>query len=106
MTVGYQVKLLDRDGTLLQTFDGESKLIQSGETTTLSAEAEVSGLHFWSWGYGYLYTVKTILTINGKIIDEVSTRTGFRKTRFGDGKVWLNDRVLQLKGFAQRTSNE
>lgn len=106
MTVGYQVKLLDRDGTLLQTFDGESKLIQSGETTTLSAEAEVSGLHFWSWGYGYLYTVKTILTINGKVIDEVSTRTGFRKTRFGDGKVWLNDRVLQLKGFAQRTSNE
>ena len=30
----------------------------------------------------------------------------FRKTRFGEGKVWLNDRVLQLKGYAQRSSNE
>lgn len=72
----------------------------------LSAESEVEGLHFWSWGYGYLYTVKTALCIEGKKTDEVITRTGFRKTRFADGKVWLNDRVIQLKGFAQRTSNE
>ena len=41
-----------------------------------------------------------------KAADEVTTRTGFRKTRFGDGKIWLNDRVLQMKGYAQRTSNE
>lgn len=66
----------------------------------------MGGLHFWSWGYGYLYTVKTALVIDGKKTDEVVTRTGFRKTRFAEGKVWLNDRVIQLKGFAQRTSNE
>lgn len=46
------------------------------------------------------------MCIEGKKTDEVITRTGFRKTRFADGKVWLNDRVIQLKGFAQRTSNE
>lgn len=46
------------------------------------------------------------MCIEGKKTDEVTTRTGFRKTRFADGKVWLNDRVIQLKGFAQRTSNE
>lgn len=61
---------------------------------------------FWSWGYGYLYDVKTTLLVNGRSVDEVVTRTGFRKTRFGEGKVWLNDRVLQLKGYAQRSSNE
>lgn len=105
-TVGYLVELFDRDGKLVKSFRGEEKKINPGEKVVLSAESEVEGLHFWSWGYGYLYTVKTVLCIEGKKTDEVITRTGFRKTRFADGKVWLNDRVIQLKGFAQRTSNE
>ena len=42
----------------------------------------------------------------GRMMDEVTTRTGFRKTRFGEGKIWLNDRVLMMHGYAQRTSNE
>lgn len=46
------------------------------------------------------------MIVDNKVIDEVVTKTGFRKTRFGEGKVWLNDRVLQMKGYAQRTSNE
>ena len=105
-TLGYLVELFDRDGKLVKSFRGEEKKINPGEKIVLSAESEVEGLHFWSWGYGYLYTVKTALCIEGKKTDEVITRTGFRKTRFADGKVWLNDRVIQLKGFAQRTSNE
>ncbi len=36
----------------------------------------------------------------------MATHTGFIKTRFGKGMIWLNDRVIQMKGFAQRTSNE
>ncbi|MBQ8520591.1 MAG: beta-galactosidase, partial [Bacteroides sp.] len=102
----YQVQVLDRDGSLVKEFQGEETLLKAGQTTTLKAEAEVDGLHFWSWGYGYLYTVKTSLWVDGKKVDEVATRTGFRKTRFAEGKIWLNDRVLQMKGFAQRTSNE
>ena len=39
-------------------------------------------------------------------MDEVATRTGFRKTEFGDGLFRLNDRVLMVHGYAQRTSNE
>ena len=42
----------------------------------------------------------------GRSIDKVTTRTGFRKTRFGEGKIWLNDRLIQIHGYAQRTSNE
>lgn len=104
--VAYQVELIDRDGRSIKTFDGNSIVLKPGETTTLKASAEVDGLHFWSWGYGYLYTVKTSLWVDGKKVDEVATRTGFRKTRFGKGMIWLNDRVIQMKGFAQRTSNE
>ena len=104
--VSYQVELIDRDGTSVKTFGGTQAVVKPGETITLKAASEVDNLHFWSWGYGYLYTVKTSLWVDGRKVDEVATRTGFRKTRFGKGMIWLNDRVIQMKGFAQRTSNE
>ena len=106
LTVGYEVEVVDIDGKSVATFKSEPVVIAKGGTATLSAEAPLSDLHFWSWGYGYLYKVKTRLIVNGDVMDEVVTRTGFRKTRFGEGKVWINDRVLQFKGYAQRTSNE
>ncbi len=103
----YQVTILDADGKQVKTFQGDKVTLKAGETKTVKASALIGGLHFWSWGYGYLYTVKTALKdSNNRIFDEVSTRTGFRKTRFAEGKVWLNDRVIQMKGYAQRTSNE
>lgn len=103
----YQVTILDADGKLIKTFQGDKVTLKAGETQTVKASASISNLHFWSWGYGYLYTVKTALKdSDNQVFDEVSTRTGFRKTHFGEGKVWLNDRVLQMKGYAQRTSNE
>lgn len=105
-TVVYRVELLDADGVCVSQFEGAPTTVKAGETDIVKASAEVNDLHFWSWGYGYLYTVKTALWVDGKKIDEVATRTGFRKTRFGEGLIWLNDRVIQIKGFAQRTSNE
>ena len=104
--VAYKVEVFDRDGKSIKSFEGTQTIVKPGETATLEASAEIDGLHFWSWGYGYLYTVKTSLWVDGRKVDEVATRTGFRKTRFGKGMIWLNDRVIQMKGFAQRTSNE
>ena len=72
----------------------------------MSATNSCTGLNFWSWGYGYLYTVETSLFINGKEVDKVRTVTGFRKTGFENGMIYLNDRVIQVHGYAQRTSNE
>lgn len=104
--VGFNVEVFDRDGTKVASFSGTEKEIVPGETAVLSASERLGNLNFWSWGYGYLYDVKTTLTVNGKPQDEVVTTTGFRKTRFGEGKIWLNERVLQMKGYAQRSSNE
>lgn len=105
-TVAYEVELLDADGKQKMLVRGESQTIAPDGVVTLSAESKVSDLHFWSHGYGYLYTVRTRLIRDGKVTDEVVTRTGFRKTRFAEGKIWLNDRVMMMKGYAQRTSNE
>ena len=105
-TFNYEVVITNADGKEVATFSGDKLTVQPGETRMVKASKTLNGLHFWSWGYGYLYTVKTRLVINNRISDEVVTRTGFRKTRFAEGKIWLNDRVIQMKGYAQRTSNE
>ena len=102
-----QAKVLDVDGKEVAHFGGERITLQPGESRLVKIQQPVEGLHFWSWGYGYLYTVKTcLMEEGGRRMDEVITRTGFRKTRFAEGKIWLNDRVLMMHGYAQRTSNE
>ena len=123
----YDVQVLDAEGREVANFHSEPITMQPGETRMVKAQQQIEGLHFWSWGYGYLYTVKTCLlddltisqldnlggtvqSSNRELVqssnDKVITRTGFRKTRFGEGKIWLNDRVLMVHGYAQRTSNE
>lgn len=105
-TITYEVVLKDADGKTVKTFAAAPQSVAPGETKILKAESLVNGLHFWSWGYGYLYTVTSRLKVNGNVVDELNTQTGFRKAEFKYGMVYLNDRVLMMKGYAQRSSNE
>jgi len=104
--VVYQVVIKDKDGKVVKTFTGDKATLAPGETKIVKAASPVMGLNFWSWGYGYLYNVQTSLLINNKPTDIVTTTTGFRKTAFKDGMIYLNDRVIMVHGYAQRTSNE
>ena len=101
-TVQLRATVIDNEGEVVGKFVGDRCVIAPGDTVILRAQKRLYGLHFWSWGYGYLYTVKTKLSTG----DEQTIRTGFRKTEFHDGMFRLNGRVLQLKGFAQRSTNE
>jgi len=105
-TFTYEVELRDKDGKRVARFTAPAQTVAAGASATVKAGARVDGLNFWSWGYGYLYDVVTTLSVDGKPLDSVTTRTGFRKTEFGKGMVRLNDRVIQMHGYAQRTSNE
>jgi beta-galactosidase len=105
-TIQYNVLLRDQTGKTVSNFTSGPVTILPNETKTVSASAVVNNLNFWSWGYGYLYEVETSLAIASKLIDKVITKTGFRKTEFKNGMVYLNDRVIQIHGYAQRTSNE
>jgi beta-galactosidase len=105
-TFTYEVQIRDPKGKQVASFSAPAQTLAPGATATVKASAPVHGLNFWSWGYGYLYDVVTTLKVDGKPVDSVTTRTGFRKTQFGNGMIKLNDRVIQMKGYAQRSSNE
>ncbi len=104
--IGLEVSIFDLNGRKVASFQSKDESINPGEKKIINASSSLSDINFWSWGYGYLYTIESSIRLDGKVVDKVNTVTGFRKTRFGDGMFWLNDRVLQLKGYAQRTSNE
>lgn len=105
-TFTFEAVVEETEGKDLKHFVGPSVTLAPGQTTNVMATACIAGLNFWSWGYGYRYDVVTILKVDGRAVDAVVTRTGFRKTEFGNGVVKLNGRTLQMKGYAQRTSNE
>ena len=106
-TFRLSVVIRDAEGHQVSQFQGEPITLISRQGGIVKASHRVHDLHFWSWGYGYLYTVETSLVEEGPVCyDKVVTRTGFRKTDFKEGKIWLNDRCLMVHGYAQRTSNE
>lgn len=95
------------DGHLVGRWKSPVQTVAAGDTVCLKAQTAVEGLHFWSWGYGYLYKIRTRVTDGkGHVLDEQTTTTGFRKTDYTDGLFRLNDRVMMVHGYAQRTSNE
>lgn len=104
--VSYKVAVVDMDGKTVKTFTGDQVTVMPGETKIVKATAPTAGLNFWSWGYGYLYDVQTALLVKGQPVDLVTTKTGFRKTEFRNGMIYLNDRVIMVHGYAQRTNNE
>lgn len=106
VSVKLQVQVFDMDNKLINAFSSEAVQLKAGDKININAAAKTNNLNFWSWGYGYLYNVKTSLLIDGKTQDELNTRTGFRKTDFKNGMLYLNDRAIQVHGYAQRTTNE
>lgn len=104
--VSLQIEISDMSGKRIGSFNGRKERFKPSERKKLCAEGNVKNLHFWSWGYGYLYDVTTTLIVDGKKKDKLTTRTGFRKVDFADGKIYLNDRCIMLHGYAQRSTNE
>ncbi|MGD1072017.1 MAG: sugar-binding domain-containing protein [Bryobacteraceae bacterium] len=109
-TVALSAVIVDAAGQVRAKFSGDPVDMVDGEKTVLSAAGPLKEARFWSPDDPYLYDVYTILAVDGKTVDVNRLSTGFRKTEFkggvGTGGVFINDKFVYLKGFAQRSSNE
>ncbi len=99
----------DMEGNIKVSFDGQTSDLVAGQSEVFTAEGALTNVNFWSTENPNLYKVYTILKVNGKVVDVVETKTGFRKTEFkggvGKGGVFINDKFVWLTGYAQRSSN-
>ncbi|OQC03814.1 MAG: Beta-galactosidase large subunit [Bacteroidetes bacterium ADurb.Bin090] len=101
-----KVIVRDNDHNMIREFNSDEITLRPGESCIVKASGNLKALRFWSWGYGYLYNITSSLISGKKTLDLVRTQTGIRKTAFRNGMFYLNERVLHLKGYAQRSSNE
>lgn len=60
VTERLKVDITDPDGNPVARFEGAPVTIAPGATAVLTARSRVGDLHFWSWGYGYLYNVRML----------------------------------------------
>ncbi len=109
-TVALSAVVVTPEGRVLTQFDADPVDMVDGEKSVIIATGSLKGARFWSVEDPYLYDVYTILKVDGKVVDVDHTTTGFRKTEFkggaGKGGVYLNDKFVYLKGFAQRSADE
>ncbi len=102
--------VVDADGKVCSSFDGETIDMVDGERTIFKASGHLAGANLWSVENPNLYDVYTILKVDGKVVDVNRVRTGFRQTAFrggaGTGGVYINDKFVYLTGYAQRSTDE
>jgi beta-galactosidase len=109
-TVGLSTAIVDDKGRVCAQFEGEPVDMVEGEKSVQMATGTLKEARFWSPDDPYLYDVYTIVKVDGKVVDVNRLETGFRKAEYkggvGTGGVYVNEKFVYLKGFAQRSANE
>ena len=82
-------------------YDASGKVVARSQGTQ-SQQLKVRKPHLWSIGKGYLYTVKSELVVNGKVVDTATTQTAFRDVRFDARKGFiLNGENMKINGVCE-----
>ena len=82
-------------------YDAAGKVVARSQGSQ-SQQLKVRKPHLWSIGKGYLYTVKSELVVNGKVVDTATTQTAFRDVRFDARKgFFLNGENMKIYGVCE-----
>ncbi len=92
-------EILDATGHKLAT-DSSVRQLAAGASLTLAQSIALSKAQLWSPDRPYLYTLRSTVTVAGKIVDLVTTKFGVRHIRFdADHGFFLNGKRLELHGI-------
>ena len=82
-------------------YDAAGKVVARSQCNQ-NQKLKVRKPHLWSIGKGYLYTVKSELVVNGKVVDTATTQTAFRDVRFDARKgFFLNGENMKINGVCE-----
>jgi beta-galactosidase len=91
--------VIDQQGRVVATADSSQQVQAGGEVEFKLLTKPISHPHLWSPEDPYLYTLKSRLYQNGRLVDSVETALGFRWFRVDPDKgFFLNDKALKLRG--------
>ncbi len=104
-TAAVRAVLRDREGAEAAVLEGR-EAVPAGGRAALTLETRVDRPHLWAPGDPYLYRVATEVRDDGRPVDEVTERVGFRDFRFVDGRFLLNGAPLLLRGVGKHQETE
>ena len=91
--------LLDAQGKVAAQGTSQTKVAGRSDVTQTLA---LGNPHLWSVERPYVYTVKTELLSEGRVVDTYLTTTGFRSFRFdADHGFFLNGKPMKLNGVCE-----
>lgn len=96
LTVSNQ--LIDKKGNVVAVTKEQAVTFNEGQQKTIKQTINVNTPELWSLDNPYLYRVVTQLKSNGKIIDNNSTRFGFRTIEIKTDGVFLNGKYIKIFG--------
>jgi len=87
------------DNTMILSQEEMTYKVQPGSTKE-TLRLVISDPHYWSPDHPFLYNVKVVLTLNGKIDDVYEVRFGMRQFTVKDNDYYLNGKKVYIKsGF-------
>ena len=94
--------ITDETGKVVKTIDGGEQSLEPKTTQTITINSPWENPHLWFPHDPYLYHFNTVLyTKEGKVIDWQKERFGFREITWGDAKLYINGRLLYLRGHGE-----
>jgi len=82
--------------------DADGKVVATAANAAPKAKLRVKRPHLWSVDNPYIYKVKTEVVVDGKVVDECITTTGFRDFRFDAQKGFsLNGKTMKINGVCE-----
>lgn len=109
-TLNFETVIVDMTGTDVKTLTATAQSIPAGGTYTFTTTGTLTDVKLWEPGYPYLYKVYCILKEGTTALDVYPVTTGFRKADFRGGAdtggVFINNKLVYLSGYAQRSTNE
>mgnify|MGYP004571060733 FL=1 len=82
-------------------YDAKGKVVAKSQGNEVQ-QLKVKNPQLWDIAKGYLYSVKSELVVNGKVVDTATTTTGFRDVKFDAQKgFFLNGRNIKINGVCE-----
>ena len=82
-------------------YDAAGKVVARSHGNQIQ-KLKVRKPRLWAIGKGYLYTVKSELVVNGRVVDTATTQTAFRDVRFDARKgFFLNGENMKINGVCE-----
>lgn len=101
--INYTVK--GPNGKKCGQFYAQDAIPANSNKTVIAAKA-IANPKLWDIGKPNLYTVEAELVVDGKAVDSLTERTGFRKVEMKDNRFVINGKELLARGVCKHHQSE